>query len=939
MILKDSVTHLSLSTETNNLILRVMNTITRFLMIVVMGLTTHLSAQDTRLFYQTKEDLANYNFTVAERNGIPYFFAIKEVDGAYMKLSYGPLDVQSLSPIGYSYITLPVQMNHFQFLNGVNVVGDRLDLVVQSRTTETASMLNFIEIDLQSNTILASSSTPENYKVGFFRARSINQKLVLYGLDASTNQLVRFEKEITNNYTTDTVQETFNTYNAKVMMTEFEIVNNEEYVGVVAGINHVSFVKRNADDSYLITSPMLVSNFSVRSWDFIPFENNRFLFIGANKAIVLSSHLSVVSEENIDFLTSYVGLGLPLNAIVRNNELYIFGNSSLFKTDLSFNVIENHTFDRNVVPFDIVSIGNDTYMIGRTEDNVGYLNLQSSSLIINRNFDTSPIEEHHRTLTINDLTFNVGNYHRLFPHTMGATSSMTYGNEISSSPLIFESTDNLIGKNENDELVGIWGRYKVENPLLPGPLFTSVADSNLQRDKYNRSYYVTSQMISDHVAHHGNSGYGMPNGIRYWPANGNTTNGEAQKIADFIDMNENDIYEPHLGEFPKIYGDKCLLTVFHQSSSDTLGNELEVHRYLFSYDCDTNEVLKNTLFSNVRYINRGNDINDVYVGSFIDYDLGYSEDDYVGTHVGLGMIYTYNGDSYDQTEGGQIGFHDSIPAMGQIVLTGAKMIDDGMDNAVGVGPGESINGIGFGDGIEDNEYYTLEASFRFARALMYSHDDGLMSVDRFYNALQGLAMDGTPQLYGAVGPYAALGQSDPEFYATGGIPHTNNYSELSVNNAPGDRRILSGSGPGVLKTGDTLNYLTAHVLSFGIQNDPNGPSVGQLFTDAAKIKSYFANNDLGCGKTFDLSNVSLSLKKTEKPDFAVYPNPFKDELFIRHDFQGDVQLRIRNLNGQEIYHQDAVSNQQYISIDLTSGVYFVELNSSKGTVVKKIVRR
>ena len=921
-----------------------MNTITRFLMIVVTGLTTHLCAQNTRVFYQKElnilhNSLPDYNFTVAERNGVPYFFAIKESDGAFAKLTYGPLDTQSLSPIAYNYIMLPVQINHFQFLNGVNVVGDRVDVVIQSGATESASTLNFIEIDLQSNTIIGSSSTPENYRTGFFRARSINQKLVLYGLDGSINHLVRFEKEITNNYVTDTVPEIFNHYNGKVTMTEFEIVNNEEYVGVVAGINHVSFVKRNADDSYLITSPMLVSNFSVRSWDFIPFENNRFLFIGANKAIVLSSNLSVISEVNIDFLESSGGVMSPLNAVVRNNELYIFGNSSLFKTDLSFNVIENHKFDRNVVPFDIVSIGNDVCMIGRTKDNSGYFNLSSSSLIINRNFDRSSIEEHHRTLTINDLTFNVGNYNRLFPHTEAVTSSMTYGNGVSSPALIFESTDNLIGKNENEELVGIWGRYKVENSLLPGPLFTSVADSNLQRDKYNRSYYVTSQMISDHVANQGNSGYVMPNGIRYWPANGDTGNGEAQKIADFIDVNGNDIYEPHLGEFPKIYGDKCLLTVFHQSSSDTLGNDLEVHRYLFSYDCDTNEVLKNTLFSNVRYINRGGDIDDLYVGSFTDYDLGYSEDDYIGTHVGLGMIYTYNGDPFDESDGGQIGFHDSIPSMGQIVLSGAKMKDDGIDNAVGVGVGESINGVGFGDGIEDNEYYTLEASFRFARGLIYSHDDGLMPVAGFYNALQGLAMDGTPQLYGAVGSYAALGQSDPEFYATGGIPHSNDYSEFSVNNSPGDRRVLSGSGPGVLKSGDTLNYLTAHVLSFGIQNDPNGPSVGQLFMDAAKIKSYFANNDLGCGKTFDLSNASLSLKKAEKLDFAVYPNPFKDELFIRHDFQGDVQLTIRNLNGQEVYSQEIISNQQYISTDLTSGVYFVELTSPKGTVVKKVVSR
>src|SRR5690606_13106808 len=174
--------------------------------------------------------------------------------------------------------------------------------------------------------------------------------------------------------------------------------------------------------------------------------------------------------------------------------------------------------------------------------------------------------------------------------------------------------DNLLGKNVIDELVGTWQRYSYKgSKRLPGPLFTSVADSNMQRDKYNRSYYVTAQMIADHVGHiltYNNPNYGIPDGIRYWPGNGNVANGEAQKLADFVDHNNDGIYEPMLGEFPKIYGDRCLLTMYHQDQSDSLNNSLEIHRYLYQYDCDTNEILKNTIFCNVRYINRGTDMHD-----------------------------------------------------------------------------------------------------------------------------------------------------------------------------------------------------------------------------------------------------------------------------------------------------------------------------------------
>lgn len=925
-----------------------MNTITKLFVLLSICFYSQSHAQNSRLFYQTKQEDVNqaYNFCVSEKDGVPYFFSIKENDGTFMKLTYGPLDEETLSPLSYNYITLPVEKSRFKFLNGINIVGDRLDIVVQSKIgTSFTSKFEFIEVDLANESILNVYSTQETYHAGFFRARSANEKLILYATNSSTQELIRFEKDLTNNYTTDTVSGTFGVFTPALRSSELEIFNGTEYLGVITSSIAISFVKRLSNASY--TTHSINVGTSVRKWDFIPFQTNNFLFIGATKAIILDEDLSVTSDTDINFM-DYIG-GFPsTNAVVRNNELYIFseGSSSLgslYKTDLQFNIIEHYLFDRQIVPFDVVQRGNDVWMIGKSRDEVGSLNQTTtpSSLIINRNCNKSPIEEYHRLLSMKDFKFNVGNYNRLFQHTPNATSSFAYTASPNHPCTIFESSDNILGKNENDELVGIWSRYGLNNPLFPGPLFTSVADSNLQRDKYNRSYYVTSQMISDHVGHiltYGNPNYGMPNGIRYWPANGNTANGESAKIAEFIDINGNEIYEPHLGEFPKIYGDECLLTVYHQPDIDSLGNNLEVHRYLFSYNCDTNEVLKNTLFCNVKYINRGNDLHDVYVGSFIDYDMGYSGDDFVGTHVGLGMIYGYNGDSFDETNGGQIGFQDSIPALGQLLLLGSKQENNGVDDVIGVQLGESINGVGFGDGIIDNEYYTLESSYYMTNSGVFPHTDGLNTAQFYYN-LQGLASDGTPQVVGAVGPYTLTGQSDPDFYATGGIPHANDFSEVSAGNASGDRRMLSGSGSGVLAAGDTLNYLSAYILSFGSQNDPNGPSVGQLFVDAQKVKDYFTNNDLGCGKSFDISDASLSVKPVKTLDFLMYPNPFNQTLNIQHDFIGNVDLSIRNLNGQEVLNQTNIASVHTLSLDLNAGIYFVELSSSKGKVIKKLVRK
>ena len=54
----------------------------------------------------------------------------------------------------------------------------------------------------------------------------------------------------------------------------------------------------------------------------------------------------------------------------------------------------------------------------------------------------------------------------------------------------------------------------------------------------------------------------------------------------------------------------------------------------FLLDALYNIAINNTLFVNMKIYNRGNyNLNDVYVGTWTDYDLGYYLDDYVGCNV------------------------------------------------------------------------------------------------------------------------------------------------------------------------------------------------------------------------------------------------------------------------------------------------------------------
>jgi|GEM_PF-842255 len=902
--------------------------------------------EKSRLFYQTEEIEAtkSFNFVIADYNGTPYFFSTKELVAGNVLLTYGPLDEQTLSPLSYNYIPLTISGNLNIFLNGINIIGDDAEIIIQESISSTQSKLNFVKVNLSNHSLFSLEGSTDLFFPNFYRARVVNQKLVLYGIKFPSKEFVRLEKSMNEPYLLESISVVSGAINSISKGSDFELVNNEEFACVVPSIYRVGFIKRDQNG---IFSDTLVTDTPInRYWEFATYANSKFIYIAPNYYTVVDQELSLnsintsllptVSGPNPSFVANYNEGVLTVAAGGYSEINFKQYNSTL--DSVNFYSI-NHRGELN----DFVKRGNEFWLTGvsiKTEHSFGGY-LRKNALFINRINANHTSLEFDRDLKLNNFNLNLGSLNRLFPFRETNTNGYALDGPLTNErSIIFNSSNNILAKNTNNEVVGIWSSFDDDITLFQGPIFTSNLDFNLQRDKYNRSFYVTSEMIASHVGHiltYNNPNYGIPHGILHWPTHGNTQNGEAQNLANFVDHNNNGIYEPLLGEFPKIYGDNCLLTIYHSQSGSSLSHELEVHRYFFNFNCDTNEVLKNVFFCNNRYINRGGDLKDLYVGSYIDYDLGYAGDDYVGTNVGLGMVYAYNGDAFDETNGVFFGFQDSLAAHGYLVLSGAKLMPDGEDNPEGVQVGESINGLGFGDGIVDNEYYTLESSFMYTNGGIYPYTDPTVWHEGYYS-MQGFLQDGSHNdIY--PGRYMNLGQSDPLFYATRGVEHTNNYSESAQGNSPGDRRLMSGSGPGFLGSGDTLNYLTAYVLARGAGADPVNASLNELFDYGQRIRTYFMNNDVGCGKNFGISDASLHVKTAKTLDFAVYPNPFLDEVNIQHDFNGTVGLSIKNINGQEVYHAASISKNEAIYLELNAGIYFVELATSKGNVVKKLIRK
>ncbi|MDB4082974.1 hypothetical protein N9502_01770 [Vicingaceae bacterium] len=77
---------------------------------------------------------------------------------------------------------------------------------------------------------------------------------------------------------------------------------------------------------------------------------------------------------------------------------------------------------------------------------------------------------------------------------------------------------------------------------------------------------VTRQEVISHQANYNQIGYIMPEGIKNWPAFGDTTLGVSKDLAPFFDANNNGCYDPQNGDYPVIKGDEALYWINHPTN-------------------------------------------------------------------------------------------------------------------------------------------------------------------------------------------------------------------------------------------------------------------------------------------------------------------------------------------------------------------------------------
>lgn len=546
-------------------------------------------------------------------------------------------------------------------------------------------------------------------------------------------------------------------------------------------------------------------------------------------------------------------------------------------------------------------------------------------------------------LNHNNIHALVGAGGQLFNNPFNNSSGFEYPAN-SGKRAIFSASDWCGGLDLNNQLKGsfvvhdsnttdlFFGKYS------PGPLTVTAGSGGANgedfgpanidaatQNEYNKVWFVTKEEIDTFKDWYSCTqnpncnaavdfpSYQIPNSLSIWPAHGDVSLNEPYYLAPFFDKNQDGMYNPTDGDYPEIKGHFCAFTIFNDKAATIAGTDaigLEVHRMVYGYNfdatCSYQQPINNTLFVFDRWINRSTDtLSDFGIGKFIDFDLGFGEDDYIGCDVERGMLYAYNGDLFDD---GNNGYGDSIPAVGAVLLKGLTQDQNGMDDAFGVDDGESINGVGYGNAVIDDEALGMTGAMLVPLSVT--------SINS-YNLLRGVQPDGSPYSFNGVNtPFAFSGSSNSLGYLQGGQSFNGNF-EGSSGNVAGDRRAVLSSFGVTLVPGAVHESTVAYV---------GGPKRfnGQQSVEAlqSRVDSVRAAWNSCC----NLCANPLSVSNTPQAKVKIYPNPSSDYLFIDGVDAADYQ--VYNLSGQRVKTGDLRTNKSIDISRLPNGLYSLHLLGS-----------
>ena len=449
---------------------------------------------------------------------------------------------------------------------------------------------------------------------------------------------------------------------------------------------------------------------------------------------------------------------------------------------------------------------------------------------------------------------------------------------------------------------GVWlsmmdtfgAKYGIGQTYTKGEFYTAGPFGNVYdvtyKNRYDKVWRVTKAEIDYHIAHYMDAGYILPTSISNWPAHGDPSNGEADNLAPFVDIDHDWLYEPAQGEYPKVPGDQNIFIMF--KTVDSIGIspsplfEAEIHAMFYANNVNPLSTVNNTVFANFRVFNRSLEVwKNIRFGVWADVDLGCYYNDFIGCDTARNSYYVYNGTEVDET--------CIVPAYEQL------------KTALGI------------------KYLTTPLSSFMTYANDFSVIGNPYNSTDYYRYMRNIWKDDQPMTWGGNG----TGGTIPTNYLYPSNPNdSTGWSEVTAGNSPNDRREMGTTELYTLVPNASACVNMAFVFTMGDSSMYDHLTiVNKLFSDLDFIQNYFETNIDVCGNV-----LTLGISENTTSSLRLYPNPAQDYIFIENIFSDkNIEILIFDTKGRLVLSK-IVSSENKSSLEvpiasLPSGLYFVKM--------------
>lgn len=493
--------------------------------------------------------------------------------------------------------------------------------------------------------------------------------------------------------------------------------------------------------------------------------------------------------------------------------------------------------------------------------------------------------------------------------------------------------------------LGYWA-----GPLTVDSATTASGFCNL----YDQAWRINAAAVRDHRSNVGTAGYQVPASIANWPGNGEAAFGYAPNLAPYHDVNNNGIYDPAQGDYPKFLGDEALWMVYNDKGNAAAANKtaigIEVQETVFAFNRPG--PLNNAQFIEYKIINRSTiRLDSVFFGHFVDPALGNPIDDFIGCDVARGMGFVYNADDEDE---GPDGYGTQPPAAGFAVFRGPYSdFNDGFDN--------NLNGQ-IDEMLSDCDQVSRTESFTMWNFISFVNDGSPIGIpttaEHAFNYLAGKWKDGQRMVFGGNGypgsigattlptRYQFPGSSDPNGFGLGGSmtnPVSAPFDWTTTSGFPGPnvpgggRRFVMSMGPGTLLPGavntSIVGALWARASSGGAQ-----ASLNALRNAKTQIQQAFNNCSI-----YGLNGLSTAEKVLDQ--LRLFPNPAGSTAWLEvpGQFSNELKVEVLDLQGKLLrksWLSPADGSKMPVDLEgLDQGLYFIKVSDSGTSKTFKLLKQ